>query len=841
MKKLLLLLSFILALGVATMSAATASITFADAGFQNAEDVKEFSVGDVKFSSTGGPKYYTSGSAVRVYASNIYNVSCSGTITKITFTYAQGAYQASSFDVGSYADGVWTGSASAVTITNNTSAQVRITAIEVEYNGEGGGTTTPEETYTATFVVDGASYSGTTAATIANSSAGNVIGETFTAEGVCALSWTAPSGSSSMVSSSQLRFYQNNVLTVTPAAGVTVKKMSFKMTSKDYASKSMTCSAGSWTASGNINTPCTWEGLQSTPFTLKADAQVRLTYIEVEYSKVAGGVASPVISAADDNLVTITAEGADAIYYTTNGEVPTTGSNLYSKPFAITADCTVKAIAVVGDKTSPVTSFDVKYVGTHPDFHSLTSLGKDTKGIVAGPLTVVYQNDINLYLKDNSDNEDNFMLVYGTAPTGLTNGVTFDSLKATVSEYGKSPQYTPIEFGAQGEGTAVEPEELGLDELSSGMLHKYVKLTGVSLVDATSASGQLKNFTITDGDVEIAGRNNFKIDLVDGNGATVIGFVNVYNGTLQFYPVSVDVAVEKVQNPVFSPKSGSTLDLAEDITITCPTEGAEIHYTLNGDDPDANSPLYEEPIVWDGESVVKAIAIKDGFENSDIVTATYILRPEGELSATFDFTSLDTFNDMTDSPQDAIPAASNGISLVNMSFVSGPLKMTFTQNSGTGARWWNKNNVLEMRVYRGTTINLFTVQNDFAIKSISFEQNSGSTNFEGFDFTTNVADQNGSWANAQKTWTATSDDNVNMVSMAVKSSTSSATNNYIAKINVTYVASPGLTGIDGVEADNENAPVEYFNLQGIRVSADNLTPGIYIRRQGSKASKVLVK
>jgi hypothetical protein len=38
-----------------------------------------------------------------------------------------------------------------------------------------------------------------------------------------------------------------------------------------------------------------------------------------------------------------------------------------------------------------------------------------------------------------------------------------------------------------------------------------------------------------------------------------------------------------------------------------------------------------------------------------------------------------------------------------------------------------------------------------------------------------------------------------------------------------------------------NAAVEYFNLQGVRVAADALTPGIYVRRAGNTASKVIVK
>ena len=46
-------------------------------------------------------------------------------------------------------------------------------------------------------------------------------------------------------------------------------------------------------------------------------------------------------------------------------------------------------------------------------------------------------------------------------------------------------------------------------------------------------------------------------------------------------------------------------------------------------------------------------------------------------------------------------------------------------------------------------------------------------------------------------------------------------------------------GIDDVTVDTD-APVEYFNLQGIRV-ANPSAGNIYIRRQGAKTDKVLVK
>lgn len=48
-----------------------------------------------------------------------------------------------------------------------------------------------------------------------------------------------------------------------------------------------------------------------------------------------------------------------------------------------------------------------------------------------------------------------------------------------------------------------------------------------------------------------------------------------------------------------------------------------------------------------------------------------------------------------------------------------------------------------------------------------------------------------------------------------------------------------LSGINNIAVDNANAPVQYFNLQGVEVA--NPENGIYIRRQGNKATKVLVK
>ncbi|MDE6395814.1 MAG: hypothetical protein K2K84_00915, partial [Muribaculaceae bacterium] len=56
-------------------------------------------------------------------------------------------------------------------------------------------------------------------------------------------------------------------------------------------------------------------------------------------------------------------------------------------------------------------------------------------------------------------------------------------------------------------------------------------------------------------------------------------------------------------------------------------------------------------------------------------------------------------------------------------------------------------------------------------------------------------------------------------------------------------ATTNTAGVDDIVVDgvDNDAPVEYFNLQGVKVDADSAAPGVYVRRQGSTTSKVIVR
>lgn len=80
----------------------------------------------------------------------------------------------------------------------------------------------------------------------------------------------------------------------------------------------------------------------------------------------------------------------------------------------------------------------------------------------------------------------------------------------------------------------------------------------------------------------------------------------------------------KVANPVISP-SGGTYTTSQLVTITDATDGATILYTTDGTDPIATSATYNGAINVTTNMTIKAKAIKDGWDDSDIVSASYIV------------------------------------------------------------------------------------------------------------------------------------------------------------------------------------------------------------------------
>jgi len=72
-----------------------------------------------------------------------------------------------------------------------------------------------------------------------------------------------------------------------------------------------------------------------------------------------------------------------------------------------------------------------------------------------------------------------------------------------------------------------------------------------------------------------------------------------------------------VQMPKITPSDTTIVSPGiANVKLTCPTEGAEIHFTLDGSIPSNKSPIYKEFFVVDKSTIVRAIAYKSGYECS---------------------------------------------------------------------------------------------------------------------------------------------------------------------------------------------------------------------------------
>lgn len=80
----------------------------------------------------------------------------------------------------------------------------------------------------------------------------------------------------------------------------------------------------------------------------------------------------------------------------------------------------------------------------------------------------------------------------------------------------------------------------------------------------------------------------------------------------------------QVAAPTFSPEPG-VYTSAQNVTISCSTNGATIYYTTNGTEPNQSSAAYTSPISVDASLTIKAKAYKTDWDPSETATGQYTI------------------------------------------------------------------------------------------------------------------------------------------------------------------------------------------------------------------------
>ena len=344
--------------------------------------------------------------------------------------------------------------------------------------------------------------------------------------------------------------------------------------------------------------------------------------------------------------VTLTQADSKAIYYTTNGDDPTTDGTLYSDPFTLTGTATVKAAAYDGDADawSDVVS------KTFTKLDELATMDEifakaTAVGTTATDVSITFDNWVvtgvknsNAYVTDGTKG----FIIYTSSHGFNVGDILSGTATCKVQLYNGSAELTelPATKVTVNTGGSVSPVVLdadGISALTGANTGSVIKISGACTYESSKyyiagvqLYNQLYSFSVSAG-------TNYE--------CTGVYVLNTSFGNEILPRSAADIVAQtSVATPTFSPAAGEYTE-AQTVTITCATDGASIYYTTNGDAPTNASTPYTAAISVGASMTIKAIAYK-GDDHSEVATAAYTINlpiPSHDFQITHYFSTGEGF------------------------------------------------------------------------------------------------------------------------------------------------------------------------------------------------------
>ncbi len=385
--------------------------------------------------------------------------------------------------------------------------------------------------------------------------------------------------------------------------------LNISATGGNLSQSTVTLNSGSWnnytltfTATDEIAT-ITFSGFQASKARFFLDEIVLSHEASAQPTQV---VATPTFNPAQGEYteaqnVTITCATEDAvIHYTVDGTDPTAESPVYDEAIAVGETMTIKAIAMKEGMTNSEIATATYTInipsGEGTTFVKVTAADQ----LVAGKKYIIVCGNKALGVEPTGNFLTAIDVTAGDEVTVSNEGVAIMTLGGTLSHY-------TLALG-----------DKYLHATSSSTNLNFGTSTEWAIADY---NGTLDGYRVKHADANRAVRyqssNNRFGNYSTSDDNSVYGWIYVEKEEVTPEP-------EQVATPTFSVEAGEYTE-AKSVEITCETEGAIIHYTVDGTEPTAESPVYGEAINVDKTMTIKAIAVKEGWTNSEIATATYTI------------------------------------------------------------------------------------------------------------------------------------------------------------------------------------------------------------------------
>lgn len=244
--------------------------------------------------------------------------------------------------------------------------------------------------------------------------------------------------------------------------------------------------------------------------------------------------------------VTISAEDGADIYYTTNGDDPTTSSTKYSAPFEVATTTTVKAIAVLNGVESSIASATYTFPTEVANIAAMVAASEGSLIKFTSPVTVAFHNGNYLFVTDGTD----FTQFYGKLSTTYANGDVIPAgFMGERSEYQGIAQLAVWDYAetfaesTENDGE-IAPKAVAVTDVTTDIANQYIRVNNVTVT--SEEDGDQTNYYANSGSNKVmlyARFSTFTNDqlaaLEAGKEYDVIGIAAVYGGEPQIYVVSV--------------------------------------------------------------------------------------------------------------------------------------------------------------------------------------------------------------------------------------------------------------------------------------------------------------